>query len=265
MEHECALPMSERDLLTVYNHFCKVWEFEADGKIDALIRKNMIKDLPKADELLIGNMNKDGVIKNLGEENYYGFKIETENHFETHLYLADMDSERKIAVSVIKPIFTSSNWVNVVIVDRKYFCLDVEVQHTGTLVNFFGSVFAACYNCQSAAPSRGLKYLYREVLANLFLASVLGKSAKDMRKFSDPVGMFTDETNKLLLEYNEDILSTMQKGKPYIPTTDTTSKYGKLNDLLIVMSLLEFQQLNSKKDDDDEDYGEETDEGSDSV
>jgi hypothetical protein len=86
-----------------------------------------------------------------------------------------------------------------------------------------------------------------------------------MRKFSDPVGMFTDETNELLIDYNQEILSTMQKGKPYIPTTDTTSKCGKLNDLLIVMSLLEFQQLNSKRDNDDEDYGDETNESSDSV
>lgn len=271
MYNKAALPMSENDLLKLYNTFCKIWEFEADGKVDALVRKNMIKGVSHLDSLLIDNMNKKGIIKNLGEENYYGFILEAET-FDTHLYLADVDNDKKVVVSVAKPIFTSSKWINIVIADKKYFCLDVGADHLGTVINYFASLFAACFSCQTEPLSRGLKYLYREILANIFVGSVTNTSVEDIRKYSNDGGYFTDEFDKIALNYNKEILSTMQKGRPYIPVSESSysSEYatnrGKLNDTLIIMSLLEYKQLRTKKEEgDSEDYGDETSESSDSV
>lgn len=262
-----ALPISETELLKAYNIFCKIWEFESDGKVDAYIRTLTIKDLPDIDSMLIENMNdRPRKIENLGEKDYLGFKIETDS-FETHLYLADISS--KCASSVARPIFTSSKWVNVVVADRKLFNIDVEEDHLPELIDFFGILFARCFTCTSTTLSRGIKIFYREVLANIFLASVCSMDADTIRKLSDPKDYFSKEFNDRVLKYNKEILSVMQKGVPIIPTQNPEAGYtlgatkqGKLNDLVIILSLLDYKQFNSRNlkkinISNEEDYGDE--------
>lgn len=270
-ETTASIPMSETELINIYNVFCKIWEFEVDGKIDAYIRTLLIKDIPEADAILIENGTKNVTIKNLGESDYCGFKFGDKNHFETHLYLADFNrnSKQKMFVSVIRPIFASSKWINIVVADRRMFAMEVDPKQLGAVLNFYGSLFGACLNYNSKTISRGAKYLYREILANIFVGSVNSINAKDMRKHSDPEGYFSEEFHKKVIEYNSEIMGTMIKGKPYIPQDETNpnANKGKLNDLLTILSLLEYQQLNIKKAEnvESEDYGEESDESSDSV